>query len=97
LGCGLTKTMKKGRAKARPFAFLDRPSIQRPSQSTSSAFLGYRTVGDWKELPAVHERAGISVDAKTAAMRGRGGPMDYGLAMDALLYLRRNVSAETRA
>jgi hypothetical protein len=54
-----------------------------------------RTVGDWQQLPAVHQRAGIHIDAKTAAMHGRGGPMDYGLAMDALMYLRRHVSAET--
>ncbi len=54
-----------------------------------------RTVGDWMELPAVHERAGIQIDAKTAAMCGRGGPIDYGLAMDALMYLRRQVSAES--
>ena len=54
-----------------------------------------RTVGDWNKLPAVHERAGTQIDATTAAMRGRGGPMDYGLAMDALMYLRRHISAET--
>ena len=54
-----------------------------------------RTMGDWKELPAVHEEAGIHIDAHTAAPRGRGGPIDYGLAMDALMYLRRHVSAET--
>ena len=52
-------------------------------------------VGDWKELPAVHERAGIHIDAQTAAMRGRGGPIDFGLAMDALMWLRRDVPAET--
>jgi hypothetical protein len=57
---------------------------------------GSRTFGDWRQLPAVHERAGIHIDANTAAMRGRGGgPMDYGLAMDALMHLRRGVSAET--
>jgi hypothetical protein len=49
-----------------------------------------RTLGDWQQLPAVHERVGIHIDAQTAAMRGRGGPMDYGLAMDALMYLRRH-------
>jgi hypothetical protein len=54
-----------------------------------------RTFGDWQQLPAVHERVGIHIDAQTAAMRGRGGPMDYALAMDALMYLRRHVSAET--
>ncbi len=46
-----------------------------------------RTAGDWLDLPAVHPRA--------AATRWDGGPMDYGLAMDALMYVDRHVSAET--
>lgn len=54
-----------------------------------------RTVGHWGELQAVHERAGIHINAKTAATQWDGGAMDYGLAMDALLYPRRGVSAET--
>jgi len=54
-----------------------------------------RTSGDWRELPAIHERAGIHIDPKAAATRWDGGPMDYGLAMDAL-WRRREVSAETR-
>ena len=55
-----------------------------------------RPIGDWRQLPAVHERAGIHIDERTAATRGGGGPMDYGLAMDALMWLRRDASAETR-
>jgi hypothetical protein len=54
-----------------------------------------RMFGDWRELPALHERAGIHIDARTAATRWDGGPMDYGLAMDVLWRLRRDVSAET--
>ena len=54
-----------------------------------------QTAGDWRQLPAVHELAGIHIDARTAATRWDGGSMDYGLAMDALMYLRRDVSAET--
>lgn len=46
---------------------------------------GSRTTGDWQQLPVVHERAGIHVDARTAGPRGGGGSM----------YLRRQVSAET--
>jgi hypothetical protein len=46
---------------------------------------------------AVHERAGIHINAKTAATRWDGGPMDYGLAMDALMYLRQHVSAERQS
>jgi len=52
------------------------------------------TFGDWQQLPAAHDQAGIHINAKTAATRWDGGPMDYGLAMDALMYLRRDVSAE---
>jgi hypothetical protein len=54
-----------------------------------------RTVGDWRQLLEVHERAGIHIDKGTAATKWDGGPMDYGIAMDALMYLRRHVSAET--
>ena len=52
-------------------------------------------IGDWRQLALVHERAGIHINAKTAATRWDGGPMDYGIAMDVLMYLRRDVSAET--
>jgi len=52
-------------------------------------------IGDWRQLAIVHERAGIHIDAKTAATRWDGGQMDYGMAMDVLMSLRRDVSAET--
>jgi hypothetical protein len=51
--------------------------------------------GDWRQLPAMHERAGIHVNAKTAATRWDGGAMDYGMAIDVLTSLPRNVAAET--
>jgi hypothetical protein len=54
-----------------------------------------RTIGDWRQLPAVHERSGIHIDARTAATRWDGGPMDYGMAIDYLMGLPRDVSAET--
>ena len=54
-----------------------------------------RPLGNWRQLPAIHQRAGIHIDAKTAATRWDGGPMDYGLAMDSLMHLRRDVSAVT--
>lgn len=41
-------------------------------------------LGDWRQLPAVHEWAGIHINARTAATRWDGGPMDYGIAMDVL-------------
>ena len=54
-----------------------------------------RPLGDWRQLPAMHERAGIRINAKTAATLWDGGPMDYGIAMDVLISLPRSVSAET--
>jgi len=54
-----------------------------------------RTSGDWRELAAVHGRAGIYINERTAATKWDGGRMDYGIAMDALMWLRRGVSAET--
>ena len=56
-----------------------------------------RQIGDWQKLPIVHERGGIRINAKTAATHWDRGPMDYGIAMDVLKCLRRNVSAETSA
>ncbi len=54
-----------------------------------------RPLGNWRQLPAIHQQAGIHIDAKTAATRWDGGPMDYGMAMDSLMSLRPDVSAET--
>jgi hypothetical protein len=54
-----------------------------------------RPIGDWRRLPADNERAGIHIEATTASTRWDGGSMDYGMAMDSLMGLRRNVSAET--
>src|SRR6185503_12840451 len=48
-----------------------------------------RPLGDWGQLPAMHEHASIHINARTAATRWDGGPMDYGLAMDSLMWLRR--------
>jgi len=66
--------------------------VQPDGQSFETAS---RTVGDWRELMVVHEREGIHIDKRTAATMWDGGPMDYGIAMDALMWLRRAVSAET--
>jgi hypothetical protein len=54
-----------------------------------------RMGGDWRELQVVHDRAGILIDERTAATKWDGGRMDYGIAIDALMWLRRGVSAET--
>ena len=51
-------------------------------------------LGDWRLLIAMHEQAGIHIDAKTAATRWDGGPLNDSMAMDVLMRLRQNVSAE---
>ena len=50
--------------------------------------------GDWRQLEAAHERAGILIDAGTAAPHLSRGSMDYGIAIDYLMSLRPDVSAE---
>jgi hypothetical protein len=55
-------------------------------------------LSNWRELPAMNERHGIRIDAKTAATRWGGETMDYGFAIQSLLILARKakrVSAET--
>ncbi len=64
-------------------------------QPNGECFDSARPSGDWRELPAVHERAGIHINAKTAPPRLDRGPMDYGIAIDYLMNLPRDVSAET--
>jgi hypothetical protein len=54
--------------------------------------------GDWTRLLATHREQAIVIDKNTATSRWRGESMDYGMAVDALLYQAqraRNVSAET--
>jgi hypothetical protein len=48
-----------------------------------------RPLGDWVRLVAVHEEQVLHIDAHTARTRWRGEPMDYGLAIDALLAKER--------
>ena len=62
------------------------------------------TRGNWSQLVADLSASGIRVTPETAVTRWRGGEsMDYGMAIDDLLYRTRHavvagcVSAETRA
>ena len=62
------------------------------------------THGHWSQLVAGPSEGGIVVTPNTAATRWRGERMDYGMAVDALLYRThhaatrcRDVSAETRS
>jgi hypothetical protein len=66
--------------------------VQPNGESFESVFRNHtRPIADWRQLPAVHERAGIHIDARTAVTRWDGGPMDYGLAMDYLMSLRSSI------
>jgi hypothetical protein len=49
-------------------------------------------LGDWTQLPAMNAEHGIDIDARTAATRWRGERMDYGIAIDALLYRSRRAA-----
>jgi len=56
-----------------------------------------RPLSDWRQLPQAHTQQGIHIDQHTAATRWRGEPMDYGLAVEALVQRARrgnDVSAE---
>ena len=54
--------------------------------------------GDWTRLVATHREQAIVIDKNTATSRWRGESIDYGMAVDGLLYRARrarDVSAET--
>jgi hypothetical protein len=42
-------------------------------------------LGDWRELPAHHERNRIQINAKTAVTKWAGESMDYGLGVQVLM------------
>jgi hypothetical protein len=48
---------------------------------------------DWTELAAKNAERGIHIDANTAATRWRGESMDYGIAVESLLYRSRPENA----
>jgi len=58
-----------------------------------------RPLGDWTQLVAANVECGASIDARTGATRWKGERMDYGIAIDSLLWRTRRgdggVSAET--
>jgi len=49
-------------------------------------------LGDWRNLVATDEGRGIPIDAHTAATRWRGERMDYGMAIDSLLFRERRAA-----
>ncbi len=46
-------------------------------------------LGDWRQLVADHATRGLHIDARTAATHWHGERMDYGLAVDSLLFRSR--------
>jgi hypothetical protein len=50
-------------------------------------------LGDWRRLVATSEARGIRIDAHTAATRWRGERMDYGIAIDSLLFREKRAAA----
>jgi hypothetical protein len=46
-------------------------------------------MSDWRELPRHHDEQGITINPRTAVTRWDGGPMDFGMAVDGLLYRAR--------
>jgi hypothetical protein len=50
----------------------------------------------WTVLPRQNVEHGIAIDARTAVTRWRGERMDYGIAIDSLLYRTRKAAAEAR-
>jgi hypothetical protein len=43
-------------------------------------------LADWRRLPAEHAERGIRIDSNTATTGWRGERMDYGIAIDSLLF-----------
>jgi hypothetical protein len=54
-------------------------------------------LGDWRQLPAIHDQLGIRIDANTAATRWAGEKMDYGLGIEVLLQQARRGPARPGA
>jgi hypothetical protein len=61
--------------------------LQPNGESFDSVAPGHsHPMSDWRELPRQHDEQGIAIDARTAVTRWDGGPMDFGMAIDSLLY-----------
>lgn len=50
----------------------------------------------WTAVTKQNAECGLSIDARTAATRWKGERMDYGIAIDSLLYRTRKATEETR-
>ncbi len=69
-------------------------------ESLDSVAPGYsQPLGDWRQLPAHHERSRIHITASTAVTKWQGEGMDYGLGVQVLMErARRDASlSSTRA
>jgi len=64
--------------------------VRPDGSSVDSVAPGYtQPLGDWKQIAADSEERGIRIDARTAATRWDGVPMDYGLGVEVLLQRAR--------
>jgi hypothetical protein len=56
-----------------------------------------RPLADWRNLPKDHQDQGIKIDAGTATTGWRGERMEYGVAIDSLLFRKAAAQAAERA
>ena len=71
-----------------------RPAVPQPNGQSFDSVAPNHTqpIGDWKQLPAVHQERGLSINRRTAVTQWAGESMDYGWAVEALLLRSRKSS-----
>jgi hypothetical protein len=68
---------------------------RKASPSASAAGAAEILQGDWTQLLAAHDANRIAITPETAVTRWRGEHMDYGTAVDAMLYRTRHAETDT--
>lgn len=64
--------------------------VQPNGECVDSVATGHNhPISDWRELPRQHDKTIITTNSRTAVTRWDGGPMDFGMAVDSLLYRAR--------
>ena len=72
--------------------------IKRNGESIEGCAPGHtRPFTTWTVIPQQHAEHGLRIDARTAATRWGGERMDYGIAIDSLLYRRRKAVEQQEA
>jgi len=82
-------TVKEGRSFASPVPARRAAEHCRPNE--------HATRGNWAQIVADLSESGVAIDPCTAVTRWRGERMDYGTAVDALLYRTRQAAAVSAA